>query len=103
MKNLLLVVMFALAFVACSDDDDDWSAKDIVGKWSIYEIADNGSTEEADLDTQLSYLEFKGDNSYETYDYYTNSTIKGTYSLEGSVLTVVLGKEKILATIFRVG
>lgn len=103
MKNLFLVVMFVLSFVACSDDDDDWSEKDLVGKWSIYEFVENGETEEADLETQLSYLEFKSDNSYETYDYYSNRAVKGVYALNGDAIAVELDGATEHATIIELG
>ena len=93
MKKLMWMVVFALACVACSKDDDYLSVGELVGKWSIYEFEENGETEPADLDTELSYWEFKSGGGCEEYDYYMNRTSKGTYSLEGDVITVTYGKE----------
>lgn len=92
MKNLLLVAMFALAFVACSDDDD-LSVNDVIGKWSIYEFEENGNTEPADLDVELSYFEFKSGGVCENYDFDWNYILKGTYVMEGDVITVKEGIE----------
>ena len=91
MKNLSLVVMFMLLFVAFSDDDDSWSAKDLEGKWSIYEFVEDGETEEVSLKTELSYFELKSNKDYEAFDYYDYSTVKGSYSLSGDELTVTIG------------
>lgn len=88
MKNLFLIAAFALSFVACSKDDDGLSSNDLVGKWSIYEFEENGEVEPADLDTELCYWEFKSGGNCEEYDYYMNRTSKGTFSLEGDVVTV---------------
>lgn len=88
MKNLSLVVMFMLLFVACSDDDDSWSAKDLEGKWSIYEFVEDGETEEVSLKTELSYFELKSNKDYEAFDYYDYSTVKGSYSLSGMLFNL---------------
>ena len=87
MKNLFLIAAFALSFVACSKDDDGLSSSDLVGKWSIYEFEENGEVEPVDLDTELSYWEFKTGGSCEEYNYFANITGKGTYSLKGDVIT----------------
>ena len=41
MKKLMWMVVFALACVACSKDDDDLSVGELVGKWSIYEFEED--------------------------------------------------------------
>ena len=102
MKNLSLVVMFMLLFVACSDDDDSWSAKDLEGKWSIYEFVEDGETEEVSLKTELSYFELKSNKDYEAFDYYDYSTVKGSYSLSGDELTVTIGNNTELVKVLDV-
>ena len=102
MKNLSLVVMFMLLFAACSDDDDSWSAKDLEGKWSIYEFVEDGETEEVSLKTELSYFELKSNKDYEAFDYYDYSTVKGSYSLSGDELTVTIGNNTELVKVLDV-
>ncbi|MFR5658574.1 MAG: hypothetical protein ACLUDU_11645, partial [Butyricimonas faecihominis] len=100
MKNLSLVVMFMLLFVACSDDDDSWSAKDLEGKWSIYEFVEDGETEEVSLKTELSYFELKSNKDYEAL--IIMIIVRRSYSLSGDELTVTIGNNTELVKVLDV-
>lgn len=99
MKNLFLIALIALGFVACSNDDDELSVNDFTGKWCISELEYDGKYESADVDLLLSYVEFKSDKTYEAYNYYDNSTEKGTFSLNGDDIVVTIGDESTMVTV----
>lgn len=88
--TLLTILCLGFSFNSCSSDDDD--EKDdfkslIVGKWKMHEATPSEDFEPCDFN---GYIYFNEDGTYSEFDYCTNSTLNGTWSIEGRNITAVL-------------
>lgn len=88
-----LCVIMAIAFVGCSNDDDEPENNPIVGTWKLSLSEGGGSY-------WYCQYNFKSDGTFEVKDWTSNSTEpanyegSGTYSVSGSVLTLNYNEEE---------
>lgn len=72
----LFAVLLCTGFTACSDDEEDYSGSDIVGKWYMDEYGED------------SYIVFSSDGT--GYSYYVGDGIgRFEYTLNGNILHIV--------------
>lgn len=88
--TLLTILYLGFSFNSCSGDNDD--EKDdfkslIVGKWQMYEATPSNDFEPCDFN---GYIYFNQGGTYSEFDYCTNSTLNGTWSIDGRNITAVL-------------
>ncbi len=103
---LLLMVVSATSFIACSSDDNDNNselASTIVGKWRIIQVEQkDGSMFDvtssiAERVFEPTYATFISDGTYSGSGYFGNGY--GTYKVNGNkVYTYVNGEEYIIYT-----
>jgi hypothetical protein len=91
MKKLFLslAVMTALCvgFASCDKDEENASAS-IVGKWYEYDVeVSGGDCVDADINTN-NWVEFYADGTTDSYNSEDNETSKGTWSINGKILTM---------------
>ena len=76
---LLTLVVTSLAFVSCSDDDDDNQYNSaIVGTWKVTEVKTSQSGSYMDWPFKTTYASFKSDGTYYGSGYF--GTGSGTWS-----------------------
>ena len=61
---LLTLVVTSLAFVSCSDDDDNQYNSAIVGTWKVTEVKTSQSGSYMDWPFKTTYASFKSDGTY---------------------------------------
>lgn len=88
--NVLVILCIGLSSISCSGDDDDEKEgfeSQIVGKWKMYEATPSEDFEPCDFN---GYIYFNEDGTYSEFDYCTNSTLNGTWRIDGRNITAVL-------------
>ncbi len=103
---LLVMVLSATSFVACSSNDNDNNSElssMIVGKWRIIQVEQNDGTmydvtsSTAELVFKPTYATFNSDGTYYGSGYF--GTGSGTYNVRGNkIYTYVGGQEYIIYT-----
>ena len=89
---LLTLVVATVAFVSCSNDDDDNQYNsDIVGTWKITEVKTSQSGSYIDWPFKTTYATFKSDGTYYGSGYFGNGS--GTWSIKGNTLNTYVGGE----------
>ena len=89
---LLTLVVATVAFVSCSNDDDDNQYNsDIVGTWKITEVKMSQSGSYIDWPFKTTYATFKSDGTYYGSGYFGNGS--GTWSIKGNTLNTYVGGE----------
>ena len=89
---LLTFVVTSLAFVSCSDDDDDNQYNSaIVGTWKITEVKTSQSVSYMDWPFKTTYASFKSDGTY--YGSGNFGTGSGTWSIKGNTVNTYVGGE----------
>ena len=89
---LLTLVVATVAFVSCSNDDDDNQYNsDIVGTWKITEVKTSQSGSYIDWPFKTTYASFKSDGTYYGSGYFGNGS--GTWSIKGNTLNTYVGGE----------
>lgn len=89
---LLALVVTSLAFVSCSDDDDDNQYNSaIVGTWKITEVKTSQSGSYMDWPFKTTYASFKSDGTYYGSGYF--GTGSGTWSIKGNTVNTYVGGE----------
>ena len=87
---LLALVVTSLAFVSCSDDDDDNQYNSaIVGTWKITEVKTSQSGSYMDWPFKTTYASFKSDGTYYGSGYF--GTGSGTWSIKGNTVNTYVG------------
>lgn len=94
-KHLFLLLTFVVAtvaFVSCSNDDDDNQYNsDIVGTWKITEVKMSQSGSYIDWPFKTTYASFKSDGTYYGSGYFGNGS--GTWSIKGNTVNTYVGGE----------
>ncbi len=96
---LLGVMALNVAFTACDDDDDDFSKKDILGKWVLEKYTTDGVVELPDYEceTKIDYSEFLADGRIKDV-YYDKDCKEDTdmsqWNLDGNTLMLQEKTEK---------
>lgn len=89
---LLTLVVATVAFVSCSNDDDDNQYNsDIVGTWKITEVKTSQSGSYIDWPFKTTYASFKSDGTYYGSGYFGNGS--GTWSIKGNTVNTYVGGE----------
>ena len=89
---MLTLVVATVAFVSCSNDDDDNQYNsDIVGTWKITEVKTSQSGSYIDWPFKTTYATFKSDGTYYGSGYFGNGS--GTWSIKGNTLNTYVGGE----------
>ena len=89
---LLTLVVATVAFVSCSNDDDDNQYNsDIVGTWKITEVKTSQSGSYIDWPFKATYASFKSDGTYYGSGYFGNGS--GTWSIKGNTVNTYVGGE----------
>ena len=89
---LLTLVVVTVAFVSCSNDDDDNQYNsDIVGTWKITEVKTSQSGSYIDWPFKTTYATFKSDGTYYGSGYFGNGS--GTWSIKGNTVNTYVGGE----------
>ena len=89
---LLTLVVATVAFVSCSNDDDDNQYNsDIVGMWKITEVKMSQSGSYIDWPFKTTYATFKSDGTYYGSGYFGNGS--GTWSIKGNTVNTYVGGE----------
>ena len=89
---LLTLVVATVAFVSCSNDDDDNQYNsDLVGTWKITEVKTSQSGSYIDWPFKTTYATFKSDGTYYGSGYFGNGS--GTWSIKGNTLNTYVGGE----------
>ena len=89
---LLTLVVATVAFVSCSNDDDDNQYNsDIVGTWKITEFKTSQSGSYIAWPFKTTYSTFKSDGTYYGSGYFGNGS--GTWSIKGNTLNTYVGGE----------
>ena len=89
---LLTLVVATVAFVSCSNDDDDNQYNsDIVGTWKITEVKTSQSGSYIAWPFKTTYASFKSDGTYYGSGYFGNGS--GTWSIKGNTLNTYVGGE----------
>ena len=86
---LLTLVVTSLAFVSCSDDDDNQYNSAIVGTWKITEVKTSQSGSYMDWPFKTTYASFKSDGTYYGSGYF--GTGSGTWSIKGNKVNTYVG------------
>lgn len=87
---LLTLVVTSLAFVSCSDDEDDNQYNSaIVGTWKITEVKTSQSGSYMDWPFKTTYASFKSDGTYYGSGYF--GTGSGTWSVKGNTVNAYVG------------
>jgi len=83
MKNVLILFAVLLTVISCKKEGDiELSNSDVVGRWNVTEMTENGETTELPLGAIVVNL--SSDNSY-SVNFLGNSYI-GTYTIEESTV-----------------
>src|SRR5574344_275605 len=104
---LLVMVLSAARFIACSSSDDDANSSDlaskIIGKWRIIQVEQNdGSMFDVPSSTaetvfKPTYAPFNSDGTYYGSGYF--GYVSGTYKVSGNkIYTYIGGEEYIVYT-----
>ena len=89
---LLTLVVATVAFVSCSNDDDDNQYNsDIVGTWKITEVKTSQSGSYIAWPFKTTYASFKSDGTYYGSGYFGNGS--GTWSIKGNTVNTYVGGE----------
>lgn len=89
---LLTLVVATVAFVSCSNDDDDNQYNsDIVGTWKITEVKMSQSGSYIAWPFKTTYATFKSDGTYYGSGYFGNGS--GTWSIKGNTVNTYVGGE----------
>ena len=89
---MLTLVVATVAFVSCSNDDDDNQYNsDIVGTWKITEVKTSQSGSYIDWPFKTTYATFKSDGTYYGSGYFGNGS--GTWSIKGNTVNTYVGGE----------
>ena len=89
---LLTLVVVTVAFVSCSNDDDDNQYNsDIVGTWKITEVKMSQSGSYIAWPFKTTYATFKSDGTYYGSGYFGNGS--GTWSIKGNTVNTYVGGE----------
>ena len=82
---LLTLVVVTVAFVSCSNDDDDNQYDPaIVGTWKITEVKTSQSGTYINWPFKTTYASFKSDGTYYGSGYFGNGS--GTWSIKGNTV-----------------
>lgn len=103
--TLLLVALFSVSFVSCSDDDDE---DNLIGNWYTiheqgWEKTDGEIDDEWDNDVNESnsYLSIKDDHTF-THFYNGNADGSGTWSYENGVFTMKDEDDESKANVLKI-
>ena len=89
---LLTLVVATVAFVSCSNDDDDNQYNsDLVGTWKITEVKTSQSGSYIAWPFKTTYASFKSDGTYYGSGYFGNGS--GTWSIKGNTVNTYVGGE----------
>ena len=89
---LLALVVTSLAFVSCSDDDDDNQYNSaIVGTWKITAVKTSQSGSYIGWPFETTYASFKSDGTYYGSGYF--GTGSGKWSIKGNTINTYVGGE----------
>ena len=89
---LLALVVTSLAFVSCSDDDDDNQYNSaIVGTWKITAVKTSQSGSYIGWPFETTYASFKSDGTYYSSGYF--GTGSGKWSIKGNTINTYVGGE----------
>ena len=89
---LLTLVVATVAFVSCSNDDDDNQYNsDLVGPWKITEVKTSQSGSYIAWPFKTTYASFKSDGTYYGSGYFGNGS--GTWSIKGNTVNTYVGGE----------
>ena len=89
---LLTLVVATVAFVSCSNDDDDNQYNsDLVGTWKITEVKTSQSGSYIAWPFKTTYATFKSDGTYYGSGYFGNGS--GTWSIKGNTVNTYVGGE----------
>ena len=89
---LLTLVVTSLAFVSCSDDDDDNQYNSaIVGTWKVTEVKTRQYVSYMVRPFKTTYASFKSDGTYYGSGYF--GTGSGTWSIKGNTVNTYVGGE----------
>ena len=82
---LLTLVVATVAFVSCSNDDDDNQYEStIVGTWKITDVKTSQSGTYISWPFKATYASFKSDGTYYGSGYFGNGS--GTWSIKGNTV-----------------
>ena len=88
---LLTLVVTSLAFVSCSDDDDNQYNSAIVGTWKITAVKTSQSGSYIGWPFETTYASFKSDGTYYGSGYF--GTGSGKWSIKGNTVNTYVGGE----------
>lgn len=102
-KQLLLVItVLAIGFAGCSKDKKETIVDDIVGKWFMTHVDNNGSWLPVNQSClNGTYSEFTSSSKYISYDSCDDYTFNGTYTKKGNIVTCKVNAETITYTIIE--
>lgn len=92
---LMAILIPAIAFTACSDDDkDEPTLNDIVGTWKLSQVStDNGQNYIA-WPFKTTTATFKSDGTYSGQGYFGNGS--GTWKQNGKTIITYVGGEEYM-------
>ena len=89
---LLTLVVATVAFVSCSNDDDDNQYESaIVGTWKITDVKTSQSGTYISWPFKTTYASFKSDGTYYGSGYFGAGS--GTWSVKGNTVNTYVGGE----------
>lgn len=91
---LMAILIPAIAFTACSDDDkDEPTLNDIVGTWKLSQVSTDGETY-IEWPYKTTTATFKSDGTYSGRGYFGNGS--GTWKQNGKTIITYVGGEEFM-------
>lgn len=91
---LMAILIPAIAFTACSDDDkDEPTLNDIVGTWKLSQVSTDGETY-IEWPYNTTTATFKSDGTYSGSGYFGNGS--GTWKQNGKTIITYVGGEEFM-------
>lgn len=88
MKKVLMLLAFVMFIVSCDKEGDiELSKSDIVGKWNVTKIIENG--ESTEMRFGAITVDLKSDGKY--FVNFLGDSYIGTYTISGSTVTGISG------------
>jgi hypothetical protein len=88
MKKLLMILAVVLLAISCEKEGDiELSKSDLVGKWNVTKVTQDGET--TDLPSGAITVDLKSDGKY--YVVFLGDTYTGAYTVGGNTVTGISG------------
>lgn len=92
---LMAILIPAIAFTACGDDDKDEPAlNDIVGTWKLSQVSTDGGENYIAWPFKTTTATFKSDGTYSGSGYFGNGS--GTWKQSGKTIITYVGGEEYM-------